>query len=114
MGWFEFFLLQVELIERPLFTMDGPWQQLSYVPPLNSKEAALYANLWQAADVESKGWIEGPEAVEFLEKSKLNLNILRQIWSLSTPVATMNRDQFYVALRFVALAQNGAELSQCW
>lgn len=73
----------------------------------------MFANLWQVASADSNGSLQGAKAVDFLKKSKLEMVTLKKIWSLSTQQATMIRDQFYVALRFIALAQNGAtDLSQ--
>jgi hypothetical protein len=97
--------------------------QVSYFPPPNTHEAALYESLWHVANVDGSGNLQGSKAVEFLKKSGLEMPILKKIWSLSTPVGTMNEDQFYIALRLISMAQNGvstltkgsdALLAVCW
>ena len=51
--------------------------------------------------------ISGRKAVEFLRLSLVDSGILKQIWSLSTPTSTMNVFQFYSALRYITMVQNG-------
>lgn len=74
--------------------------------PNPGPEAIAYESLWKLANP-SGGDLSGAQAVAFFRKSDLEPAILKQIWSLSTPLATMNKDQFNVALRFITMAQNG-------
>lgn len=46
-------------------------------------------------------------AVQFFQRSSIDRGFLKQIWSLSTPSATMSLGQFYTALRFITMIQNG-------
>ncbi len=48
-------------------------------------------------------------AAEFFRKSSLPVDMLRDVWSLSTPngEAFLDRERFYVAMRLIALAQHG-------
>ena len=74
--------------------------------PRSAPEASIYDGLWKVA---SNGVLElsGAQAVEFFRKSGVDLGILKQIWGLSTPLATMNVSQFYTALRLITMVQNG-------
>ena len=83
---------------------------MTYYYP-NPNEKAFYDKLWSRAPVENEV-VQGVGAVEFLRKSSLELTVLKQIWALSTQVGTMNKDQFFVALRLIALYQHGVPLSQ--
>lgn len=74
--------------------------------PSPGPEAAAYESLWKIANP-SGGDLSGAQAVAFFRKSDVESSILKQIWGLSTPLATMNNSQFNVALRFITMAQNG-------
>ncbi len=92
---------------------------------LSSNEAAVYAKLFQLADVSGKGAVSPSEAVTFLSKSKLPQEILgkvcplmfecfkdsiyEQIWSLadSEGRGTLSQASFYKALKWIAIAQSG-------
>lgn len=75
--------------------------------PSRPTEQAVYLDIWKHADPGGKGEIGGAHAVNFLRKSGLAVPVLREIWSLCTPLPSMNENQFYVALRFISMAQNG-------
>ena len=74
--------------------------------PNPGAEAAAYESLWKISNP-SGGDLSGAQAVAFFRKSDVEPTILKQIWGLSTPLATMNKSQFNVALRFITMAQNG-------
>ena len=48
----------------------------------------------------------------FFKQSNVDLNVLKQIWALSTPLAIMNKAQFYCALRYIQLCQNEIPISK--
>ena len=54
------------------------------------------------------GYIDTKKADFFLKKSNLFQQILKNIWSISThKTKGLNLNEFYIALRLIALAQNG-------
>jgi hypothetical protein len=54
----------------------------------------------------------GGNAVKFFEKSGLEIQSLKQIWSRCTPNPAMSKQEFFVALRYIAMAQNGFPISR--
>lgn len=75
---------------------------------MTNEERGFFSNLFQLADKENKGKLIGKEAADFLKKSGLPKDILKRIWIISaqTNPQFLERDEFYIALRLVALAQN--------
>eukprot|EP00177_Eucheuma_denticulatum_P003559 GFKZ01006442.1.p1 GENE.GFKZ01006442.1~~GFKZ01006442.1.p1 ORF type:complete len:619 (+),score=98.44 GFKZ01006442.1:169-2025(+) len=100
------------LFEAP--EMDGPerHEAMQYIK-LNPGEEVKYGEYWsQAVGEEDK--VGGKEAVAFLGRAKkVSKGQLRRIWDIAdhNKEGFLGRDEFYVALRLVALAQRGAELS---
>lgn len=83
-----------------------------YVPQ-SSLEAQYFAYLWSVANPNvdksgDEGLLGGQAAVNFFRLSGVDTGFLKQIWNLSTHTSTMNAQQFFTALRFVAMIQNGA------
>lgn len=60
-----------------------------------------------------KGRLEGKEAAQFLKKSGCSTDILKKIWMISAQTDTnyLEKEEFYVAMRLIALAQNNMEVS---
>jgi hypothetical protein len=75
-------------------------------------EAEIYAELWQMAVQDDADILKGARAVEFFKKSGLDLSTLKAIWTWSSPDPVMNRQQFYTALRYISMSQNGENLSK--
>ncbi|XP_046850941.1 epidermal growth factor receptor substrate 15-like 1 isoform X2 [Xenia sp. Carnegie-2017] len=80
---------------------------------LSSGHSTLYENYWKQVDISGSGKINAEEAARFLKRSGLGDAILREIWELSNPTGNSHLDKqgFYVALRLIANAQNGKEVS---
>ncbi len=74
--------------------------------PKPGPESSFYDSLWKVASPTGLD-LSGADAVQFFKKSGENSGILKQIWGLSTPTATMSQKQFYSALRLVTMSQNG-------
>lgn len=74
--------------------------------PKPPAEKHHYDELWLHVSPDGAD-ISGRKAVEFLRLSKVDSGILKQIWGLSTPTSTMNQMQFYSALRYITMVQNG-------
>ena len=81
----------------------------SYVPC--SLELQAYEELWKIAAGNEES-LRGDHAVSFFMKSGLDLGSLKVIWTWSSPDPIMNRSQFFTALRYVAMLQNGENLSR--
>ena len=79
--------------------------------PSRPAEQTIYECLWRIADTNGVGEIGGQAAVNILKMSGLDNTALRNIWSLSTDTGVMNEKQFYLALRYITLVQNGESLS---
>jgi len=81
--------------------------QYTYAPP--PAELPYYNGLFAAADKSSSGYLSGPSAVEFFFLSKLPIDLLKQIWTMSDqpPSNTLDPTKFYVAVRLIQLFQNG-------
>ncbi|PVD28547.1 hypothetical protein C0Q70_11135 [Pomacea canaliculata] len=79
---------------------------------LGDLEQQYYAELFQTCDVEGTGRITGPKASELFLASSLNQDTLKQIWELcgAKRLGHLGRSQFYIALKFIAVAQAGLPL----
>jgi len=78
--------------------------------PQNQIEKDYYDYLWYQyanKNYNNEPLLGGQNAVQFFQLSGIDKGFLKQIWSLSTPLATMDIYQFYIALRFITMIQNG-------
>ncbi len=68
-----------------------------------------YLALFRAADVQKRGNIGGADAVKFFGRSKLPVDVLKNIWTVSDQPSTSSLDlkKFAVAVRLIQLTQNG-------
>lgn len=80
---------------------------------LKPSERGAYSSLFDVACGGRSGTIDGKEAAAFLKRSGLPQSTLKEIWEIADQNSEMalNRDNFYIALRLVALAQNGRDVS---
>ena len=87
-------------------------------PPLRVKltprERGSYNIFISQADPDGKNRVEGPQAVEFFKRSGLPTDVLKTIWNISTPEGEsyLDRERFYVAMRLIALAQEGKPVTE--
>lgn len=80
---------------------------------LENNERGFYSNLWSQVDNEDNGKVTGKEVVPFFQRSGLPKEVLREIWLIaSTDNEYLDRDEFYVALRLIAYAQNNIDVSR--
>lgn len=63
------------------------------------------------ADPSGNNKVGGAEGVAFFKRSGLGKDVLRSIWLLSAKNSNeyLLRDEFYLALRLIAYAQNGVQ-----
>ena len=80
---------------------------------IRKEEREYYPKLFDLAKTKGTNKVSGDEAVRFFRKSRLSPDMLNKIWSLAaqTNSSYMDRDEFYVAIRLVALAQSKREVS---
>nr|CAH7760911.1 unnamed protein product [Callosobruchus chinensis] len=75
--------------------------------------SAIYEAYYNVVDPNGFGSVGGMEAARFLKKSGLSDVILSKIWDLSDPGGRgcLDKAGMFVALKLVALVQNGKDLS---
>ena len=75
---------------------------------LTNEEYSYYNNIFEKLDKNKIGHIDIKDAAIFLKKSNLSQDILKNIWSISSHTKNgLTRNDFFIALRLIALAQNG-------
>ncbi|XP_073227453.1 epidermal growth factor receptor substrate 15-like 1 isoform X2 [Porites lutea] len=80
---------------------------------LSAGHATVYESFFRQADVSNTGQIGASDAAAFLKKSGLKEGVLHKIWELADPQGTgfLDKQRFFLALRLIALAQNGKDVS---
>ena len=63
------------------------------------------------ADTSGNNKVGGQQGVAFFKRSGLGTDVLKNIWLTSARTSNefLTRDEFYVALRLIAYAQNGIQ-----
>jgi hypothetical protein len=83
------------------------------VPALQQRELEFYGQLYRALDYSDTDSISYDDVNTFLKRSKLPDSTIREAWSLSrkgkqAPKQQLYREQFFVCLKLVALAQRSS------
>ena len=79
---------------------------------LNNNERGYYSSLLSQADPVNANSVQGKEAVTFFKRSGLSIYVLKKIWLLaSSNNESLDREEFYVALKLIAFSQNNIEVS---
>ena len=81
---------------------------------LTSEEKGLFSNLFQYVSKGNNEKLEAKDAGNFMRKSGLPKQKLKEIWIIScqTNPSYLYKDEFYLALRLIALAQNGYDINR--
>ena len=81
---------------------------------LTEEENKYYNKIFEQLDKQKKGILDINTAANFFTKSNLSQGILKNIWSISCKnnKGYMTRDEFFITLRLIALAQNNYSFSQ--
>ncbi|XP_033257432.1 epidermal growth factor receptor substrate 15-like 1 isoform X10 [Orcinus orca] len=89
------------------------WPARSWRPGLIPTGNPLYESYYKQVDPAYTGRVGASEAALFLKKSGLSDIILGKIWDLADPEGKgfLDKQGFYVALRLVACAQSGHEVT---
>ncbi|XP_013381272.1 epidermal growth factor receptor substrate 15-like 1 isoform X3 [Lingula anatina] len=83
------------------------------LPQVAGAHSSTYEAYFQQADSNGTGAVGAMEAANFMKKSGLKEKTLSQIWDLADPAGKgyLDKHAFFVALKFIAMAQNGLEVS---
>ena len=87
-------------------------------PPLRLKltnqERGYYSNMLSMANPSDPNKLAGPEAVAFFTKSGLPIDVLKQVWLIAAKTSNsyLTKEEFYIALRLIACAQNGKAVDE--
>ena len=75
---------------------------------MTEEESSYYNKIFNLLDKQNLGYIDSKSAAIFMKKSNLSQEILKNIWynSSQSKKSGLNRDEFFIALRLIALAQN--------
>jgi len=75
---------------------------------LTEDEEIYYYNLFESLDKNDQGKLDSITASSFIKKSGISKHILKDIWLLAvkSSINYITRDEFYLTLRLIALAQN--------
>ncbi|OWZ24527.1 hypothetical protein PHMEG_000417 [Phytophthora megakarya] len=84
----------------------------AWVPP-SPPEQQYYDMLFAHVDDQRRNAIGGQQAVAFFTRSHLDKAILREVWNIadSQRRSELSRNEFYVAMRLISLAQRGEQVS---
>lgn len=80
---------------------------------LSDRELSHYRRLLAVADPDGSGIVQAPAGASFLQRSGLPQDSLRGIWAIADAAGEgrLSADAFFAALRLVAHAQAGCEVS---
>ena len=75
---------------------------------MTEEESSYYNKIFNLLDKQNLGYIDSKSAAIFMKKSNLSQEILKNIWynSSQSKKNGLTRDEFFIALRLIALAQN--------
>jgi len=97
----------------PAAAAAGELSAIAKTLALSADDIAFYDSLWGKAPTDS-GFLAAGGAVKFLGYSRLPMDDLKAIWSLSDKIAPKGKlckDEFFAACKYVAIKQNGGDLT---
>jgi epidermal growth factor receptor substrate 15 len=102
---------------QPQYLPSGP-SSFSRPPAklkLTNQERGYYSNMFALANPsKDSNNLNSPDAVVFFKKSGLPVEKLSQIWRSAAKTSNdyLTKDEFYVALRLIAYAQNNMKYDE--
>jgi epidermal growth factor receptor substrate 15 len=96
---------------QPQYLPSGPssFQKPQAKLKLTNQERGYYSNMFALANPsKDSNNLSGSDSVTFFKKSGLAVDRLREIWKAAAKTSNeyLTKDEFYVALRLIAYAQN--------
>ncbi|KAE9352044.1 hypothetical protein PF008_g5646 [Phytophthora fragariae] len=84
----------------------------AWTPP-SPQEQQYFDVLFAHVDDQRRNAIAGQQAVAFFTRSHLDKAVLREVWSIADTQhrSELSRNEFYVAMRLISLAQRGEQVS---
>ncbi|GMF09807.1 unnamed protein product [Phytophthora lilii] len=84
----------------------------AWTPP-SPQEQQHFDMLFALVDEQRRNAVGGQQAVAFFTRSHLDKAVLREIWGISDTQrrSELSRNEFYVAMRLISMAQRGEQLS---
>lgn len=82
--------------------------------PFTRKEGDYYDGLFEMLDTGGDGTVAGTEGAMFLRRSGLGTDLLREVWRISSggkSRSSLKRENWFLAMKLVALAQKTGEAS---
>ena len=75
---------------------------------MTEEEEIYFHNLFESLDSKNQGKLDSVPASSFLKRSGLPKYVLKEIWLMVAKYSInhITREEFYTALRLIALAQN--------
>ena len=80
---------------------------------LTKDEQIFYSKIYNMLDNNNSGRILGKPAANFMKKSNLQKSVLKEIWLIAAQTSNIFilKEEFFVAMRLIALAQNNMPYS---
>ncbi|CAH1102861.1 unnamed protein product [Psylliodes chrysocephalus] len=102
----------IQLLKKSSFDVEN-WDTSYPIKNVAGNNSAIYEAYYSVVDPKGYGTVGGMEAARFLKKSGLSDVILSKIWDLSDPGGRgcLDKTGMFVALKLVALVQNGKDLN---
>jgi hypothetical protein len=81
---------------------------------LTQDEQNMFSKIYKYLDPQNKGRIDGKPAADFMKRSNLDKFTLKNIWLIAAQTNNkfLEREELFVALRLIALAQNNMTVSE--
>ena len=81
---------------------------------MTPEERGTYSTYFSMANPENTQTISGANAASFMRKSGLDKQTLKKIWLIAAQTNNkyLEREEFYIAMRLIALAQNNVNFSR--
>ena len=81
---------------------------------LTNQERGYYSNMLALCKPADPSKVSGAEAVTFFKKSGVSVDKLKGIWNVANRTCNeyLTKDEFYIALRLIAYAQNNMKCDE--
>ena len=86
----------------------------NFYAKLTKDEQYMFSKIYNYLDPQNKGRIDGKQAADFMKRSNLDRDTLKKIWLIAAQTNNkfLEREELFIALRLIALAQNNMSVSE--